>query len=489
MSLTRAIKDFALDLGYHSVGIAGAEPFDEFARILEQRRESYATLSYLPPFADPHNAMPEARSIVVAVYDYFTEGFPAELVGKVGRLYQSRCYSAPPHRINGQRPALMRQFIESQGVRVAPWPGGRTGVPDRRAAARAGVAHFGRNNFVYAPRIGSWIMIHAFVVDAELEYDSPTEDLSCPTDCHKCSDACPTGALTDLQLDPRRCIAYNNFFTRGEETKVSSTIPMELRPKLGTWVHGCDECQAACPKNQPKLKAKLRTNPFLERIAAEFDLVSMLGMPGDYYARVVQPLMYNYIKDRNLLRRNAAIALGNVGDPAAVPALVAALSDPAEVVRGHAAWALGRIGGLRSASCARCGAGDGDRGDCAVRDRGGARQLAGHAGVGRLPPRSRYASLMNPASARPTASSEKPSSTRRLARLPSSPANAGSRSTRTNASATAAASCCGTMMPPDASPSPNISRTPLTSVVTTGSSQAIASRGATANPSWREVKA
>jgi epoxyqueuosine reductase len=41
--------------------------------------------------------------------------------------------------------------------------------------------------------------------------------------------------------------------------------------------------------------------------------------------------------------RNVCVALGNWGDPAAVPALVAALRDPQAVVRGHAAWALGEI--------------------------------------------------------------------------------------------------------------------------------------------------
>jgi epoxyqueuosine reductase len=37
--------------------------------------------------------------------------------------------------------------------------------------------------------------------------------------------------------------------------------------------------------------------------------------------------------------------LGNWGDPQAVPALSAALNDHEPLIRGHAAWALGRIGG------------------------------------------------------------------------------------------------------------------------------------------------
>jgi epoxyqueuosine reductase len=43
--------------------------------------------------------------------------------------------------------------------------------------------------------------------------------------------------------------------------------------------------------------------------------------------------------------RNVCVALGNIGDPEAVPALTNALHHDEPLVRGHAAWALGRIGG------------------------------------------------------------------------------------------------------------------------------------------------
>ena len=47
---------------------------------------------------------------------------------------------------------------------------------------------------------------------------------------------------------------------------------------------------------------------------------------------------------RRGLARNAAVVLGNIGDPDDVPSLAAALADPEPLVREHAAWALGRIG-------------------------------------------------------------------------------------------------------------------------------------------------
>ena len=44
------------------------------------------------------------------------------------------------------------------------------------------------------------------------------------------------------------------------------------------------------------------------------------------------------------MQRNACVALGNLGEAQAAPALSRALLDGSELLRGHAAWALGRIG-------------------------------------------------------------------------------------------------------------------------------------------------
>ena len=68
-------------------------------------------------------------------------------------------------------------------------------------------------------------------------------------------------------------------------------------------------------------------------------------MTDEFYSTRIQPLMYNYIKERKYFQRNAAIALGNLGDPAFVSDLAVAMNDPEELVRGYAAWALGKIGG------------------------------------------------------------------------------------------------------------------------------------------------
>jgi len=368
MSLTGEIKDYALDLGYQAVGVATAEPFPAYADALAERSDDYNwCLDHglrLRRSIDPRDRLPGAKSIIVAIYDYFRESFPPQLVGRIGRLYQARCYLAPPHRLGGARIQLMRQLLEQKGMQVARWFGPSSGVPDRWAAVRAGVGQFGRNTFVAAPGIGTFINIHTFLVDAELEYDEPTPEMHCPPRCRLCLDACPTGAIVaDFRVNPRRCIPFNHFATIEGLQNSSSYIEPAVRAKMGGWFYGCDVCQEVCPRNHGKLEANLPNNTFLVETARHFSLPALLESNDECYARIVTPLMYQYLGERKYFQRNAAVALGNSGDRDAVRYLARALEDREELVRAHAAWALGQIGGgeARAALEAALGRESGER--------------------------------------------------------------------------------------------------------------------------------
>lgn len=350
MALSEDIKDFGLDLGYSKVGITTAESFPEYTAELNGRRDMYAWYidgAFQPlKGAEPKGCVPSAKSIIVLVYDIFKQAFPENLVGKIGRHYLSRCYLTSRNRLNGARRQLMREFLEKNGLNVAQ----RIVLPERMAAARAGVCSYGKNTFAFSHGIGSFVLITTFVVDTELAYDTPSFEVVCPPKCTACIDACPTGALYEpLKMDPRRCIAFNTFMTQDNYVPgLNSDIPPDIREKMGTWIHGCDICQEICPRNQRKLKAKLPQDEYLARVAKDFDFVSLLNLTDEFFANRVQPLMYNYIREKKYFQRNAAIALGNIGDPAFIPDLTQAMQDPEELVRGYAAWALGKIGGQKA---------------------------------------------------------------------------------------------------------------------------------------------
>lgn len=349
MSLTQDIKDFALDLGYSRAGITPADGFPNYIEDLKSRYDMYVWYIAGPrqPIlgASPRNIMPSAKSIVSLVYDYSKKSFPENLLGKIGRLYQARCYNAPEYRINGIRPHLMREFLKKNGCQI----GQSIFVPERLTAARAGIVTYGKNTFAFDKGVGSFILLSSFVVDVELDYDNATIEMKCPSKCTACIEACPTNAIYEpLKMNPQRCIAFNTFWTQDGVPGNKGHIPPELREKMGTWIHGCDICQEVCPRNKSKLKIKLPPDEFLEKIAEDFDLTKLLNLSEDFYVKRVQPLMYNYIKDKKYFQRNAAIALGNLGDPAFIPDLAHAMQDPEEMVRGYAAWALGEIGGKKA---------------------------------------------------------------------------------------------------------------------------------------------
>jgi epoxyqueuosine reductase len=219
-------------------------------------------------------------------------------------------------------------------------------APARLAGARAGVTHYGKNCFAFANEAAgksSWVVNEPYLVDKELEFDAPTLKIGCPENCRKCLDACPTGALYEpLRMDPRKCIAYLSYFTEGE-------IPRPIRPKMGTWVYGCDLCQEACPRNKQWMEKKKPMDETLLARAGDFHLETLLLMSQDHFEQKVWPLVYYIRKEnRKLWQRNAAVAIGNLGDPEKVSALEEALRNSEALVRIHAVWALGKLGGPKA---------------------------------------------------------------------------------------------------------------------------------------------
>jgi len=351
MSLTPLIKEKALELGFVAVGVATADPFALYGAELARRPEMYEwskTLSQkasvkdldLSRFIDPSRFIPEVKSIIVVTDSYFEEDFPSSLVGKIGRCYLKGLF-CPEETLHSRRRKEFKKFLQEMGMGVVYGP-----APARMAGARAGVTNYGKICFAFANEAAgksSWVVNEPFLVDRELEPDEPTMKVGCPENCQKCLEACPTGALyAPLKMDPRKCIAYLSYFHDGE-------IPRSLRPKMGTWVYGCDGCQEVCPRNKRWMEKEKPMNQTLLARAKHFHLSILLSMSPEHFEQRVWPLLYYIRKEnRKLWQRNAAIALGNQGDPDAIPHLLAALEDSEPLARAHVAWALGKIGGAKA---------------------------------------------------------------------------------------------------------------------------------------------
>ena len=342
------IKEYGLSIGYTGVGITSADGFPGYVDEVASRGDKYDIFGFTTTNpvkgAMPQDIMPEAKSVIVLVWDYFQHDFPEALKKMIGKIYLARAYNPPPGMLAHSRLQLMKSFLADNGCTV----NADIGIPARWAAAQAGVATFGRNNFAYAGDAGSYIVISTIVVDRELECDEPTMESPCPPNCNACMNACPTKAIyAPFKLDPKRCIGFSNWMTQEGRGPISTSIPEDLREAIGCKVHGCDICQDVCPRNQKKLKAPKVADKYIEQIGPDITLSAMLNMTDDFFAERIRPVMYNYIKDKRYFMRNAAIAIGNSKDESYAPDLKIALSGPDEMVREHAAWALRQIDDAR----------------------------------------------------------------------------------------------------------------------------------------------
>jgi epoxyqueuosine reductase len=346
IELTARIRARAREMGFGAVGFApvhaseqasayrawlGAGMHGEMAYM--ERPDAVAKRS------DPAVLVPGARSAVVVAMEYAqptAEPEPDPSRGVVARYARGDDY----HDLMKERLIALQAWIDEELMPVRGRAYVDTGpVLERELAARAGIGWQARNTMLIQPGGGSYWFLGTILLDVELAYDEPFAADRCGN-CAACVAACPTGALLGRdaegapRMDARRCISYLTIELRGP-------IPRELRPLIGNRIYGCDICQEVCPWNS--FATPTAEPAFLAREGLDGpSLIEWMGMTQEEFSRRFRNSPIKRAKRRGLLR-NVAVALGNWGSPEAVPALVAALDDEEPLVRGHAAWALGRI--------------------------------------------------------------------------------------------------------------------------------------------------
>ncbi len=294
MTLKINIQNLAAGLGYHACGISGVAPFEDYrialAGLMERFPETADLYRHMERRINPATLVPWARSIIVCIRRYGKYAIPEHLAQHIGRNYL--CDRRIPGCPDNTLPKRMKEGLRALGLRV------RTGgVPSREAATRAGVARIAKNGFAVTEGCGSWINIESWMVDAEIEPDTPAPAAPCPEGCQACRNACPTQALCEpYVIDMKRCVAYLTY-------EAPEPIPEALRSKMGPWIYGCDACQKACPLNQGQWERREPT-PWLDDVAAHLTPETLATMDQETYATVVHPL-FGYIPVTNLARWQA----------------------------------------------------------------------------------------------------------------------------------------------------------------------------------------
>lgn len=332
---------FSKEIGIDKIGFTTADPFTELRERLRRQQE----LNYQSGFekgtiderTEPERLLPEAQSIISIALAYPTKMKYNPKSTKENRrgIFARASWGMDYHHVLLEKLQQLEAFLKEKV------PDARTKVmvdtgelSDRAVAERAGIGFSGKNTSTITPEYGSFVYLGEMITNIAFPPDQPIED-GCG-DCTKCMDACPTGALVQGgQLNAQRCIAYL--------TQTKDFLPEEFRDVIGTRIYGCDTCQMVCPWNrgvdfhihpefepEPEL-AKPKLKPMLKLSNREFK--EKFGhMAGSW-------------RGKKPLQRNAIIALSHYKDETAVEDLTDMMKhDPRPVIRGTAAWALGKIG-------------------------------------------------------------------------------------------------------------------------------------------------
>jgi len=382
--MKEAIRQHAVELGFDDCRFTKAEP-PASARYFQNwlKSHQHGGMAYLERTAvrrvDPQLVLPSARSVICLAASYAGDSEPStslrrqtamtsahpspglkatlspsdgEREGASGGTRKSpenshtarlthrglvaryACFD-DYHEVLGERLNGLTDFVNQlagDGTRSL-WHVDTGPVLERDLAQRAGIGFIGKHTNVISRKMGNWIFLAEILTTIELAPDAPEKN-RCGT-CACCINACPTRAISmPFQLDARRCISYLTIELKG-------SIPVELRPYIGNRVFGCDDCLAVCPWNRFAREGQLMKAHAKPQFANP-DLLELLTLDDAEFKRRFAGMPMLRAKRTGLVR-NACVALGNVGDQSALPALQRIASAPDAMLAEHARWAIDRI--------------------------------------------------------------------------------------------------------------------------------------------------
>lgn len=334
------IIDYAASIGIDKIGFTSVSPFHELKnRLIRQQELGYASGFEEPDIekrVHPENLSEEASSIIsIAIaYPSKMKDAPQSVKGARRGIFARASWGIDYHTVLREKLALLELYILSHIPDAKLRSMVDTGeLSDRAVAERAGIGWSAKNCAIITPEFGSYVYLGEMITSIPFESSEQMED-QCG-DCRLCLDVCPTGALIEGgQLNAQRCIAFI--------TQTKTMVPDEFRAKIGNRIYGCDTCQTVCPKNKGK------ANLHQEAFKPEPELVKPLLLPLLKMTNRTFKETYGHMsgawRGKNPIQRNAIIALAHFKEQAAVPTLIDLMQhDARPVIRGTAAWAIGKI--------------------------------------------------------------------------------------------------------------------------------------------------
>lgn len=331
--MKHAIQQRARALGFDDCRVTTAHPpdhADHFQRWLGAQH--HGEMGYLARNAhkrvDPDKVLPGARSIVTVASSYHLDDQQTGPVARYARFQDYHDALATPLK-------ALSEFVTQLGGAEARslWYIDTGPLLERDLAQRSGLGFVGKHTNLISRKLGNWIFLGEIITTVELDPDEPEKN-RCGA-CTRCIAACPTEAIrAPFELDARRCISYLTIELKG-------AIPVEFRRAMGTRIYGCDECLAACPWNRFAREGNLMKQHLRHDLTAP-GLIELLSLDDAAFKQRFAGTPMLRTKRRGFLR-NVCVALGNVGDHSAVPALERATTDFEPLIAEHARWAIAEI--------------------------------------------------------------------------------------------------------------------------------------------------
>lgn len=342
IKLKQEVIEYAHQIGIDKIGFASADTFES----LKQRLITQQALQYESGFEEkdidkrthPELLLPKARSIIAIALAYPSKMKNAPRGTRKDRrgIFCRASWGKDYHHVLREKLVMLEEFLRGKREDIRTKSMVDTGeLSDRAVAERAGIGWSGKNCAIITPEFGSYVYLGEMITNIPFEPDTPIED-KCGT-CNKCVDVCPTGALVQGgQLNAKRCIAFL--------TQTKGFLPEEFKSKIGNRLYGCDTCQTICPENKGKdfhLHPEMEPDPEVAK-----PLLKPLVTIGNKEFKEKFGSISGSWRGKKPIQRNAILALAHYKDTTALPDLASLLkNDPRPVIRGTAAWAIGKIGG------------------------------------------------------------------------------------------------------------------------------------------------